>query len=42
MKTKIFILVSVLAILGAGLFAYDMTGSDIAASGKLEIGRAHV
>lgn len=36
MKTKIFILVSVLAILGAGLFAYDMTGSDIVASGKLE------
>lgn len=36
MKTKIFVLVSVLAILGAGLFAYDMTGSDIVASGKLE------
>lgn len=36
MKTKIFVLVSIMAILGAGLFAYDMTGSDIAASGKLE------
>jgi len=36
MKTKIFFLVSVLAILGAGLFALYSNGSDIVNSGKLE------
>lgn len=36
MKTKIFVLVSIMAILGAGLFAHEMTGSDIVSSGKLE------
>lgn len=36
MKTKIFILVSIMAILGAGLFALDIKGSGIAASGTLE------
>ena len=35
MKTKIVVMFSIMAILGAGLFALDLTGTDIAKSGTL-------
>ncbi|NLM00990.1 MAG: hypothetical protein GX220_06000 [Treponema sp.] len=36
MKTKIIVMFSVLAFLGAGLFAHDVTGSDIVDLGKFQ------